>query len=89
MRCEDCRFYDNSTQHSTMQQDANGLCRVNPPVADDRDHKARWPFVEDTDWCGSFVERQTPLPLCSTATGCETIETCRAAGKCPFDDIAF
>lgn len=53
-RCERCRFFDSSTQSAVAQPDTTGLCRRNPPVADKRDGTARWPFVEDTDWCGSF-----------------------------------
>lgn len=53
-RCEDCKWWDNSTQLTNSQPDTTGLCRVGPPVADERNHQAVWPFTEDTDWCGSF-----------------------------------
>ena len=54
MRCEDCKFWDNSTQHGQAEPDTTGICRVLPPTADERDCTARWPFTADTDWCGSF-----------------------------------
>jgi hypothetical protein len=62
-RCEDCRWWDSSIQHGAAEPDTTGICRVNPPVADERDARARWPFTEDTDWCGSFVKAE-PRPSC-------------------------
>lgn len=50
-RCETCRWWDSSTQSASAQPDTTGLCRVRPPVADDRTGVAVWPFTEDTDWC--------------------------------------
>jgi len=62
MKCEDCKNWDNSTQHGNAQPDTTGLCRAQPPVADERDGSARWPFTEDTDWCGWFVARPEAKP---------------------------
>jgi hypothetical protein len=58
MPCEDCRYWDNSTQMAGAAPDTTGLCRIHPPVADDRNGAARWPFTEDTDWCASFAPRR-------------------------------
>lgn len=52
--CENCCFWDNSTQPNDKQPDTHGVCRKLPPIADDRTGHARWPFTEDTDWCGGF-----------------------------------
>ena len=54
--CENCKFWDNSTQLASADTDTTGACRVNPPVADDRTGQARWPYTEDTDWCGRWEE---------------------------------
>jgi hypothetical protein len=54
-RCENCLWWDSSTQPHWADRDTHGVCRVNPPVADDRNGGARWPFTEDCDWCGGFV----------------------------------
>lgn len=48
--CENCRWWDTSL----ADPDTHGLCRINPPVADERNGHAVWPFTEDTDWCGRF-----------------------------------
>lgn len=53
-KCANCKFWNNSTT-SALGSGDDGLCRVNPPVADDRSGVARWPFVVDTDWCGAFA----------------------------------
>lgn len=53
-RCEDCRWWDSSTQPGDKAPDTHGVCRAMAPVADDRTGHARWPFTEDTDWCGMF-----------------------------------
>ena len=53
-RCEDCRWWDSSTQLATEPPDITGACRRRPPVADDRSGRARWPYTEDTDWCAEF-----------------------------------
>lgn len=51
-RCEDCRFWSNS---STLDgHDNTGRCRRRAPVADDRTGHARWAYTEDVDWCGEF-----------------------------------
>lgn len=50
-KCEDCRFWDTSV---VSEDGAASPCRKLPPIADDRDHSARWPMTEETDWCGSF-----------------------------------
>lgn len=60
-RCEDCRWWDNSTKHGNDDEDATGLCRVVAPVADERDRRAVWPFTEYGDWCASFVEKEPPV----------------------------
>lgn len=62
MRCENCRWWDCSTQRGDAATDTTGLCRVAPPVADERNGAARWPFTEDTDWCGSFSQEAPPEP---------------------------
>lgn len=59
-RCEDCRWWDNSTKHGTDDQDITGLCRVLPPRLDKRSGLACWPFTEDTDWCGRFDAARAP-----------------------------
>ncbi len=50
VRCENCRWWDNSTQHRD-HPDESGLCRINPPKVG-RGGIARWPFTMDTDKCG-------------------------------------
>lgn len=50
VRCEDCRFWDNSS-HAT-EEDDNGVCRRHAPSAvDDRTGRAMWPYTRDNDWC--------------------------------------
>lgn len=56
MRCENCRHWDHSTSHH--ENEDSGLCRINPPTADDRTGLAVWPFTDAADHCGSFA-----LPL--------------------------
>lgn len=51
--CETCHWWDNSIQHRFAEPDTTGLCRVKPPVPDERNGRACWPFTEDSDWCGS------------------------------------
>lgn len=55
--CENCKFWDNSVQRAGAEPDTTGMCRINPPVADERDGSARWPFPEDLDWCGEWTAR--------------------------------
>lgn len=63
-RCEDCRFWDNSTQSGTAEPDTTGLCRRNAPVVDIlRPSDGLWPFTSDTDWCGAFVAADQPNPF--------------------------
>ena len=57
LTCEDCHYWDNSSQLVVSQPDTTGACRVKPPRVDKRSGKAIWPFTEDTDWCGAAVER--------------------------------
>lgn len=59
-RCEDCRWWDNSVQHGNAKTDMTGMCRRNPPTAEERDHTAVWPFTEFNDWCFSFTEKEPP-----------------------------
>ena len=59
MRCETCFFWDNSTQLGSAEADTTGACRAKPPVADERNGIARWPFTHDTDWCGSFNSKES------------------------------
>ena len=54
-RCEDCRWWDNSTQLADATPDSTGACRRRPPVADERNGRACWPFTEDNDWCAEFA----------------------------------
>ena len=52
-RCEECRWWDNSV---TLSDDlTTGLCRAKPPRADNRGHRAVWPFTHDEDWCAHFT----------------------------------
>jgi hypothetical protein len=56
--CEDCRFWDISTQIADEEADSTGLCRVLPPTADKRHNKtAVWPFTDFSDWCGAFAAK--------------------------------
>jgi hypothetical protein len=57
-RCEDCRWWDNSTKHRDDDQDVTGLCRVRAPVVDKRNSHGRWPFTEDADWCGEHTPKE-------------------------------
>lgn len=59
-RCEDCRFWDASTQDGNAQPDTTGLCRINPPALAPLTAKGWWPFTSDTDWCGYFRARPEP-----------------------------
>lgn len=56
-RCEDCRFWDASSQAAAAEPDTTGACRRAPPHVDDRTGLAMWPYTEDTDWCGEFREK--------------------------------
>lgn len=53
-RCEDCKFWDNSTTHRDAPDDT-GLCRQGAPTTNIYTGMAVWPFTEDVDWCGAFV----------------------------------
>jgi hypothetical protein len=55
MRCENCKWWDNSVQLEKAQADTTGLCRQLPPRRDKRTGRAVWPFTEDTDWCAAFT----------------------------------
>jgi hypothetical protein len=57
--CEDCRFWDTSTQHGNAESDTTGLCRKRAPRINKITGMAWWPFTEDTDWCGEYAP---PLP---------------------------
>jgi hypothetical protein len=60
-RCESCLWWDSSTQHAYSEPDTTGICRARAPVADERDHKAVWPFTEYNDWCASHeLDRSEP-----------------------------
>ena len=62
--CENCRWWDSSV---SMSGDPDtGACRIRDPRPDMRDGRARWPFTDADDWCGSFA---APPP-----TGSETEE---------------
>lgn len=84
MRCEDCRYFDTSTQQAISPPDTTGLCRVNPPIADERDGTARWPFVGDTDWCGKYKVREVPAETARLAT--DEVSRCIARGDCTAPD---
>lgn len=56
-RCEDCRYWDNSTQSRDAQPDTTGLCRRQPPTPAPFTGLAVWPFTEDTDWCANFIQK--------------------------------
>ena len=53
-RCEDCKHWHNNVQQGDVCPDTTGQCRALPPLPDDRNGAARWPFTEDTDSCGKF-----------------------------------
>ena len=58
-RCETCRFWDNSTQSGAAEPDTTGACRrLPPPTIDDRTGLARWPYTDETDWCGMHSRRE-------------------------------
>lgn len=50
--CENCRFWDTSTQLDAAQPDTTGACRHHAPKVDRRTGIALWPFTEISDWCG-------------------------------------
>ena len=56
--CENCRWWDNSTQLGTAQADTTGLCRASAPIVNWQTGAATWPFTEDTDWCAML----SPIP---------------------------
>lgn len=58
--CEDCEFWDNSTQLANAESDTTGQCRFNPPDSVDLTGAAIFPFTEFGDWCGSFVAGECP-----------------------------
>lgn len=68
--CEDCKFWDNSTQQRDAQPDTTGLCRINPPIVSKHTGEGIWPFTSDTDWCAKFEERPPTLPQCSADSLC-------------------
>jgi hypothetical protein len=50
--CTKCKFFDD---HVAKLQDADGLCRFNPPVSQpSADAHGLWPAVSAADWCGHF-----------------------------------
>jgi hypothetical protein len=53
--CESCVHWDNSCEHGSAEPATTGICRVLPPTADERDHRAVWPFTEYGDWCGRYA----------------------------------
>lgn len=60
-RCESCKWWDSACQKLGAQSDTTGLCRYQPPRADDRDHGAVWPFTQDMDWCGGWSQSFTSM----------------------------
>lgn len=58
-RCEDCRWWDTSTQCGSAEPDTTGQCRRRAPSSvDDRTGLAFFPFTEDMDWCGDWQEQE-------------------------------
>lgn len=56
MRCENCKWWDTSSQAASAQEDTTGLCRrKSPREFDQRTGMAIWPYTEDTDWCGEYT----------------------------------
>lgn len=55
-RCEDCIYWDSSSQLRDAQPDTTGMCRIHAPRIDKRTGAGVWPFTHDTDWCGSFTD---------------------------------
>lgn len=54
--CKDCRFF-----FSAEFNEGKGVCRRHAPKVIHGELMARWPFVDETDWCGEFkldVERE-------------------------------
>lgn len=90
-KCETCPFWDNSTQKQGAEPDTTGLCRINPPVADERDGAARWPFTEDTDWCSDHPKNRTIITIrcINKDIGCIKDTECRRAGECLYGEIEF
>lgn len=88
-RCEDCRWWDSSCQPADKEPDTHGVCRVSPPVADDRTGHARWPFTEYADWCASFVLPVPPKPSCASQDGCIKGTQCERRNECLFGEIEF
>ena len=71
-RCIDCIFFKKINHH------IGGECRVNPPVFTQRvsayeydecvrryrtDFVGHWPIVEQTDWCGRFLDKHIKSQL--------------------------
>ena len=49
MQCKDCAYFDDSFPI----EDGKGMCRANPPTAQNR-HDGLFPIVKETGWCGCF-----------------------------------
>lgn len=54
--CEDCRFWDSSTSHTS--DESMSACRVNPPMVDFHTGQGIWPFTNAEDWCGRFEQAE-------------------------------
>lgn len=60
-RCENCRYWDPSSQLTDAQPDTTGRCCYRPPYVDVARGLSLWPYTEDTDWCGSHKYEQAAL----------------------------
>lgn len=57
MTCEECFYWDSSTQLRDADPDTTGQCRKRAPSMDTTygsPQVAMWPITEDADWCGEF-----------------------------------
>ena len=52
IRCEYCRFWNNSVMHGGPDRDTTGQCCRRAPLVDFRSGLGMFPFTENTDGCG-------------------------------------
>lgn len=62
--CEDCRYWDTSSQLALEDPDSTGRCIRHAPFVDMRTGQGVWPHTEDSDRCGEGepIEKDPEAP---------------------------
>ena len=57
MRCQDCKWFDDTVQRPGPDGGGTGLCRHDTPVVARLPGEWLWPFCRAVDWCSRFTAR--------------------------------